>query len=86
MRIEYTERFLRAYRSLQGDDVRMVEKALRKLAADPRYPGLRVKKMQGQQDMWEARASESLRLTFEMHGDVLLLRNVGAHDDTLSNP
>jgi mRNA interferase RelE/StbE len=86
MRIEYTERFRRAYRALQGDDVRLVEKALRQLIADPRYPGLRVKKMQGRQDVWEARASESLRLTFEMHGDVLLLRNVGAHDDTLSNP
>ncbi len=86
MRIEYTERFQRAYRRLQGDDVRLVEKALRQLAADPRYPGLRVKKMQGRQDVWEARASESLRLTFEMRGDALLLRNVGAHDDTLSNP
>ena len=86
MRIEFTERFLRAYRALQGDDVRLVEKALRQLAADPRYPGLRVKKMQGRQGMWEARASDSLRLTFEMHGDALLLRNVGARDDTLNNP
>ncbi len=86
MRIEYTERFQRAYRALQGDDVRLVEKTLRQLAADPRYPELRVKKMQGRQDVWEARASESLRLTFEMRGDVLLLRNVGAHDDTLNNP
>ena len=86
MRIEFTDRFLRAYRALQGDEARLVEKALRQLAADPRYPGLRVKKMQGRQDVWEARASNSLRLTFEMHGDVLLLRNVGAHHDTLNNP
>jgi hypothetical protein len=35
---------------------------------------------------WEARASNSLRLTFELRDDVILLRNVGAHDDTLKNP
>jgi mRNA interferase RelE/StbE len=86
MRIEYTERFLRAYRALGTEEARLVEKALHQLAADPRYPGLRVKKMQGRQGIWEARASDSLRLTFEMHGDALLLRNVGAHDDTLDNP
>lgn len=85
MRIEYTERFLRAYRALSTDDARLVERALRMLATDPRYPGLRVKKMQGRQGVWEARASDPLRITFEMQGDVFLLRNVGAHDETLSN-
>lgn len=86
MRIEYTERFLRAYRALSADDARLVEKALSTLAADPRYPGLRVKKMQGRQGVWEARASNSLRVTFELQGDMILLRNVGAHDETLGNP
>jgi mRNA-degrading endonuclease RelE of RelBE toxin-antitoxin system len=86
MRIELTERFLRAYRSLVAEDARRVDRALRMLAENPRQPGLRVKKMQGRDGVWEARASDSLRLTFELHGDVLLLRNVGAHDDALKNP
>jgi hypothetical protein len=51
-----------------------------------RHPGLRVKKVQGTSDIWEARASHSLRLTFEIHEDLLILRNVGPHDKVLKNP
>ncbi len=86
MRLQYTDRFQRAYNELDDDDAERVKKALRLLAADPRYPGLRVKKMQGTENIWEARASRSLRLTFEMHGDLIILRNVGAHDVTLKKP
>ena len=50
------------------------------------YPSLHVKKMQGVQDIWEARASRTLRVTFELQGDILLLRNVGSHDAALKGP
>jgi mRNA-degrading endonuclease RelE of RelBE toxin-antitoxin system len=86
MRIEMTERFLRAYRALEANDARRVDRAPRLLADDPRQAGLRVKRIQGRTGLWEARASDSLRLTFEMQGDAILLRNVGVHDDTLKNP
>jgi mRNA-degrading endonuclease YafQ of YafQ-DinJ toxin-antitoxin module len=86
MRLQYTDRFQRAYNDLEDDEVEQVKKALRLLAGDPRHPGLRVKKMQGTEHIWEARASRTLRLTFEMHGDLIILRNVGAHDTTLRNP
>ena len=86
MRLEYTSRFQCAYNDLSSDDIEHVKKALRLLAADPRYLGLRVKRMQGTANIWEARASRSLRLTFETHGDLILLRNVGPHDLTLKNP
>lgn len=86
MRLFYTERFQRAYADLDDAEVELIKKALRLLTANPRHPGLRIKKMQGTADIWEARASRSLRLTFEMNGDVLLLRNVGAHDETLKHP
>ncbi len=86
MRIEMTERFQRAKRAPKAEDARRVEKTLSLLADNPRQPGLRVKKMQGRLGVWEARASDSLRLTFEMHDDMILLRNVGAHDETLRNP
>ncbi len=59
---------------------------MRRLAEDPHYPGLRVKRIQGTDSIWEARASRSLRLTFEMDGDIITLRNVGDHDATLRNP
>jgi mRNA interferase RelE/StbE len=86
MRVEFTTRFERAYAALEVNQAEQVDKALRLLAADPRYPSLRVKKMEGRKGVWEARASESLRLTFEMRGDSILLRNVGLHDETLGNP
>lgn len=86
MRLFYSERFQRAYADLDDEQVKLAKKALRLLTSNPRHPSLRVKKMQGTADIWEARASRSLRLTFEMRGDVILLRNVGAHDETLRHP
>lgn len=86
MRIEFTLRFERAYATLEAVQTEQVDKALRLLATDPRHPGLRVKKVEGRKGIWEARASISLRLTFEMQGDTIRLRNVGSHDETLGNP
>lgn len=86
MRLQYTDRFRRAYRALTSEDRRRVQNALRRLAQNPRHPGLHVKKMQGVGGIWEARVSHTLRITFEMQDDVLILRNVGRHDATLKRP
>ena len=86
MRLQYTQRFERAYISLEASDAARVEKAIQLLAGDSRHPGLRVKKVQGTSDIWEARASHSLSLTFELHEDLLILRNIGPHDKVLKNP
>jgi mRNA interferase RelE/StbE len=50
------------------------------------HPSLRVKRMQSTDYIWEAGAGLSIRLTFEMHGDLIVLRNVGAYDETLKKP
>ena len=86
MRFEYTDHFQRAYNDLTDQDAERVKKALRLLVENPRHPGLRVKRVQGTDRIWEASASRSIRLTFEMHGDLIVLRNVGAHDETLKKP
>ena len=86
MRLQYTDRFRRAYRALTPEDRRRVQAALRRLAENLRHPGLRVKKMRGTGGIWEARASRGLRITFEMRDDALILRNVGRHDATLKRP
>jgi mRNA-degrading endonuclease RelE of RelBE toxin-antitoxin system len=86
MRLDYTDRFLRAYAALNDQDVERVKEALRLLFENPRHPSLHVKRVQGTDHIWEARASLAIRLTFEMHGDLLVLRNVGAHDETLKKP
>ena len=85
MRWQYTQRFERAYTRLQAGDAARVAKTIHLLASDMRHPGLRVKRVQGTSDIWEARASHSLRLTFEIHEDLLILRNVGLRDKVLGN-
>jgi mRNA interferase RelE/StbE len=86
MRLEDTDRFQQAYNDLTDQDAERVKKALRWLVENPRHPSLRVKRVQGTDRIWEARASLSIRLTFEMHGELIVLRNVGVHDETLKRP
>lgn len=86
MQLLLTERFRRAYESLEAVDQDRVKKALKFMAEDLKYPSLRVKKIQGTKGIWEARASRSLRITFQMEEGSILLRNVGQHDEALRNP
>jgi mRNA-degrading endonuclease RelE of RelBE toxin-antitoxin system len=84
--LERTERFRRAAKRLDRTDRDRLAQALARLVSDPRHPPLRVKRIQGTAGVWEARASDELRITFEMIDGVLLLRNVGGHDATLRSP
>lgn len=56
------------------------EKAIRFLQTNPRHPSLQAKKMQGTEGIWEARVSIFHRITFELAGDTIILRRIGAHD------
>ena len=86
MEILFTEQFELAYEKLTGAEKRSVRKALALLGDNPKYPSLRVKKMEGKQNIWEARPSRRLRMTFEMVGETISMRNVGEHDKVLKRP
>lgn len=86
MRIAITHRFKRAYQEMQSEDRLRADKALVLLSANLRHPSLRVKKIKGTEGIWEARASQSIRITFEVRGDLILLRNIGKHDEALGRP
>ncbi len=86
MQFVRTERFKRAYRKLEPAEQELVKKALRQLAVDRSYPGLRVKRLQGTAAVWEMRAGRDIRITFELTDEAYLLRNVGHHDATLRRP
>lgn len=86
MKITRTARFKKAWKELSEEEEDLARKALRNLATDLWYPGLRVKKIQGVEPIWEARVSRSLRLTFELDEGTIVLRNTGPHDKTLERP
>ncbi|MCJ7576694.1 MAG: hypothetical protein MUO80_08520 [Dehalococcoidia bacterium] len=86
MKVVFTELFEQAYEKLASAEKRSVRKALALLGDNPKYPGLRVRKMEGKQHIWEARPSKRLRMTFEMIGETIVVRNVGQHDKVLKRP
>ena len=86
-----TARFRRAYRKLDERYRELVKKALAQFLADRTYPGLRVKRLQGTDRIWEMRAGRDIRITLEFQQNedgtsAVVLRNVGHHDPTLRNP
>ena len=86
MEILFTDRFEEAYEKLTKAEKHNVRKAITLLGDNPKHPGLRVKKMEGGRDIWEARASIRIRITFEMAGETIVMRNVGEHDRVLNRP
>lgn len=86
MKIARTVRFQKAWKELNEDDKELAKKALRNMVSDLRYPALRVKKIKGVEGIWEARVSQTLRITFQIQGDTIMLRNIGRHDETLERP
>jgi len=65
-------------------NVDQVEKFLRLIADNPRHPSLRIKKIQGTEDIFEASVNMSVRATFQyIKSDTIYLRNIGEHDITL---
>ncbi len=86
MRVARTASFKRAWAQLNKEQKALARKAIENLIADMRYPALRVKKIKGTEHIWEARVSHSLRMTFQIEGEIIILRNIGQHDETLERP
>lgn len=86
MKIARTVRFKKAWEQLTKREKALARKAITNLAVNIRYPALRTKKIKGAEHIWEARASLSLRITFQIEGNTIILRNVGHHNETLGSP
>jgi hypothetical protein len=86
MPIELTERFVGQYEKLSATIQREVDKSIRLLEADFRHPGLRTHPIQSAPGIFEASVDTRYRMTCKRRGDVLLLRNVDNHDESLKNP
>ena len=86
MNISRTENFKRAWKQLNDEQKKLAVKAIEQLVTDIRYPALRVKKIKGTENIWEARVSKSIRITFQREKSTILLRNIGQHDETIGRP
>lgn len=86
MKILRTSRFKKAWQQLTDSEKRLSGKAIMHLTSNIKYPALQVKKIKSTSDIWEARASLSLRITFQIENELIILRNIGRHDETLKHP
>jgi len=86
MNIYYSELFAEKVRQLPIEVKSILKKKLELMLENPGHPSLRTKKIQGQDNIFEASVTMDIRMTWQYTGDGILLRNIGEHDKTLKNP
>ena len=72
-------RFKRDYKKLTPQSQKRINQTLLQMERDLKHPSLEIKKLKGTNSIWEARASKSLRITFNLKGKLIILRTVGEH-------
>jgi mRNA-degrading endonuclease YafQ of YafQ-DinJ toxin-antitoxin module len=78
--VQFTRRFDRAFKHKTKDLRQAVLETIEQLKTDPSYPSLRVKKVRGINDIWEASVTMKHRITFEYSTDVIIFRNCNGHE------
>lgn len=82
MRYTVTNHFASCYKKLPLDIQKQTDAKLRLLAELPKqHPSLRVKRIKGTADIWEASITTSCRITFQITKDTIILRKIGKHED-----
>jgi mRNA interferase RelE/StbE len=85
--VEFTDRFIKAYKKLPVEIQKKIQKSIRLLGDDPTHPSLRSKPIRGAPGVYEASVDMNYRMTYErLPGDVLRMRVAGPHDKALNNP
>jgi len=72
-------KFKRGYKKLTPQSQKKINQTLLQMEADLKHSSLKVKKFKGTNSIWEARASKGLRITFNLKGNLIILRTVGEH-------
>ena len=82
MRVTASSRFLRRAKKLRDPQASMLRAALRRFAADPSDPLLRIHKLKGDlRDYWAFSVDDDLRVLFRWEGEVAFLVHLGSHDE-----
>jgi len=85
MKIVRTGSFKKDYKKLPHHVRKVFDKKIRLFMENIQHPSLRVKKLGGYENKWEASITMFYRFTFEIHKGYYLLRRIGPHD-TLKKP
>ena len=80
MKVAFTKPFKKDYQGFPAHIQQKIDEQIVRLLDNPKHPSLRMKKMEGCPSVWEARITGGYRLTFQIDGDIYLLRRVGTHD------
>ena len=80
MKIKTTRRFDRDYARLPIEIKDLFDRKLKLFFKNLNHPSLRVKKMVGHPNIWEASITMQYRFTFEIHSDFYIFRRIGTHD------
>lgn len=91
MKIERTLRFRRAFKKLPREIQSLFGDKIIQFIDDWHHPSLRVKRIHGTDNIWEASLNMSFRFTFmwikdKDGNDICELRNIGDHDHCLRPP
>ncbi len=80
MKVQTTSPFDKDYQSLPEAVQVQAEKQFTIFLENPRHPSLRIKKIKGHPYIWEGRITKDYRFTFQISGDIYILRRIGTHD------
>ena len=86
MRIQTTRPFDKDYVDLPEKIKERADKQFTLLLENSRHPSLRIKKMAGHPDIWEGSITLKYRFTFQIEGDIYILRRIGEHERVLRKP
>ena len=86
MKIVRTDLFKKDFKKLPLKTRERFSRKIVLFVKDISHPSLRVKKMSGHKNRWEASIDMFYRFTFEIREDCYLLRRIGPHDDVLKKP
>jgi mRNA interferase RelE/StbE len=80
MKIQTTKPFDRDYENLPESLKDQTDKQLSLFLDNPHHPSLRVKKIKGYPKGWEGRITKNYRFTFQIEGEIYILRRIGTHN------
>lgn len=85
MKIQFTKSFEKDYKKFPSQIQKLLDKQLSLFLENLSYPSLKIKKIKGHPYIWEGRINKSYRFTFQIVGDIYIIRRAGSHS-ILKNP